>query len=214
MKSIRVFYKKKSLLKFVSHLDMNRFMTRMMRKTEIPAWYTEGFNTHLYLAFALPLSLGYESDYEIMDFKITNDGYPMEKIVSELNRVTPEYLEIISAAEPVLKTGDIAFAEFKIVFADKDLSAKLSEFLSKEEIICQKKNKKGEIIYVNIAPKIKSFKINLQDKTELWLVVPAGSRENINPALLIEAFEKNEDRHFDYDITRTGIFDSDMNLFR
>ena len=86
MRNVRIIYKKKSLLKFISHLDMNRFMTRVLRRTDIPFWYTEGFNTHLYINFALPLSLGFESDYEIMDLKITDDEYSFAQIKEKRHR--------------------------------------------------------------------------------------------------------------------------------
>ncbi len=62
MKNVRVFYSKKGRMKFISHLDMNRFMTRMILKSGLPVWYTEGFNPRPYLTFALPLSLGFESE--------------------------------------------------------------------------------------------------------------------------------------------------------
>ena len=74
-------------MRFVSHLDMNRFMTRVIRKTNIPVWYTQGFNSRLYIAFALPLSLGFESDYEAMDLKITDDGYSHDDVVKELEDI-------------------------------------------------------------------------------------------------------------------------------
>ena len=44
-------------MKFISHLDMQRFMIRMIRRSGIPVWYSEGFNPHPYITFALPLSL-------------------------------------------------------------------------------------------------------------------------------------------------------------
>ena len=34
---------------------------RALKRSKIDFWYTEGFHPHLYLTFALPLSLGYES---------------------------------------------------------------------------------------------------------------------------------------------------------
>ncbi|MBQ8303735.1 MAG: DUF2344 domain-containing protein, partial [Clostridia bacterium] len=61
MKNVRLIYEKKDRMRFVSHLDMTRFMSRMIQKSKVPVWYTEGFNKHIYVTFALPLSLGFES---------------------------------------------------------------------------------------------------------------------------------------------------------
>ena len=75
LKSVRLFFKKNGPLKFVSHLDMNRVMIRLLRLSKVPVWYTEGFNRHPYITFALPLSLGFSSEYEVMDFRFDNDSF-------------------------------------------------------------------------------------------------------------------------------------------
>ena len=214
MKNVRVFYKKKSRMKFISHLDMNRFMTRMLRRTDIPVWYTEGFNTHAYITFALPLSLGFESEYEIMDFKVTDDEYSTDRVVSELKRVSPQYIEIISAAAPVLKTGKVAFAEFQVIFDDNAVLAdSLIEFLNRDEILCVKTNKKGVQKTVNIAEKFGEWQVTDTGNTVLTLTLPAGN-ENINPTLLLTAFADANGKLPFYRITRTKILDENMQIFR
>ena len=67
----RVFYTKTGRLKYISHLDVNRLMQRALKRSGLPVWYSEGFNPHIYITFALPLALGLESRYEIMDFRLT-----------------------------------------------------------------------------------------------------------------------------------------------
>ena len=212
LKNVRVFYKKKSQLKFVSHLDMNRFMTRTIRRTDIPVWYTEGFNCHAYITFALPLSLGFESDYEIMDFKVTDDNYSLENIKSELIRVMPEFIEIIDVSDPVLKTGKIAYAEFSIVFEEfsDDIKKDINAFFSKENIVCIKKNKKGVDKTVDLKPKIKNYII---DDDKIILTLNAGN-DNLNPTLLLSAFEDEFYALPFCAITRTKIFDEQLTLFK
>ena len=79
LKSVRLFFKKNGPLKFVSHLDMNRVMIRLLRLSKVPVWYTEGFNRHPYITFALPLSLGFSSEYEVMDFRFDNDDFEISR---------------------------------------------------------------------------------------------------------------------------------------
>ncbi len=214
MRNVRIIYKKKSLLKFISHLDMNRFMTRVLRRTDIPFWYTEGFNTHLYINFALPLSLGFESDYEIMDLKITDDEYSFAQIKEKIERVMPEYIEIVSVAAPWMKNSEIAYAEFCIEFENDDFARVLNAFLSREEIMIEKKNKKGVIKTVNLAEKIRRFSTyNIDGKTVLKITLPAGSSENINPVLLLDAL-KNENGYLpEYDIIRHSVLNNNLELF-
>ena len=71
-------------MRFISHLDMTRFMARVIRRAELPVWYTEGFNPHLYMTFALPLSLGFESEYEVVDIRLLDDGYPIDTLCDKL----------------------------------------------------------------------------------------------------------------------------------
>ncbi len=212
MKNVRVVYKKKSLLKFISHLDTNRFMIRALRRTDIPFWYTEGFNRHLYINFALPLSLGFESDYEIMELKLSDDDYPLEAVKKRIEEVMPEQIEIISVENPVMKNSEIAFAEFNIVF-DGDVLSQINEFISREEILIGKKNKKGVIKTVNLADKIKSWNTKYENgATVLNIVLPAGSSENINPTLFLDALKEEWQIPF-YEITRHSILNSNLEKF-
>lgn len=208
LKSVRVFYKKNGRMRFVSHLDMNRFMTRIIRRTDIPVWYTEGYNTHAYITFALPLSLGFESEYEIMDFKLNDESYSLEKVKSQLMSVMPEYIEIIKVAEPVNKVAKLSFAEFNIWLDDK-IGDELEEFLA-GDIICTKKNKKGVEKQIDIGAKIVSYRIDEDEKTLLDIILPAGSADNINPSLLLDEFFKKRENSVYYFVTRTMLFDDDM----
>lgn len=215
MKNVRIFYTKRSRMRFVSHLDMTRFMSRIIRRAGLPVWYTEGFNPHLYLTFALPLSLGFESDYEICDIRLTDDDYPLEKICDVLNAVSGEYIHFFKASEPKNKAGKVAFAEFSILFDDGGaLQQPLRDFLSRDSITVEKKTKRGEIKQLEVASKIKDFKLCADgENTRLNLILPAGSEDNLNPELLLSAFFEDGNNYYCYITTRKAIFDSELNLF-
>ncbi len=213
MRNVRIFLYKKDRLKFVSHLDMNRFMTRILQLSKIPFWYTEGFNPHPYLTFALPLSLGFESEYEILDIRVVDDAFTNEMVKESLNRVMPEYIQAYEVCDAVLKAGKIGYAEFKISFSQfpQDLPHKLSTFLLQESIVVEKTGKKGKVSSIDLAPKIKSFTLDYEDnQLVLTLILPAGGADNVNPTLLLDAFG---DLPY-YRVCRTKVFDTDMNLFK
>lgn len=215
MKSVRLFYTKRSKMRFISHLDMTRFMTRILRRAGLPVWYTEGFNPHLYITFALPLSLGFESDYEVMDIRLTDDDYPLDKICDALNAVCPPYIHFFKAAEPKNKAGAVAFCDFTVRFDDGGaLADTLNRFLSRESITVQKKTKKGEMKQLEVADKIKGFSVEtVGGNTRLFLTLPAGSADNLNPELILSAFFEGGNDYYCYTITRTAIYDGDLNLF-
>lgn len=211
MRNVRVYFSKSGRMKFASHLDMNRLMTRLIRLSKIPVWYTEGFNQHPYITFALPLSLGFTSDYEVMDIRITDDEFSNEKVAASLASVFPEGLNIIKVCDAVNKTGKIAFARFRITFEAKDntFTESLQSFLNKDSIITTKKTKKGSLKEIDIAPFIKESNIEIAENVVLDIVLPAGGDCNINPTLLLEAYGNLPD----YSICRTMIYDDKMECF-
>ena len=114
---VRAVFEKKGRAKYISHLDLNRCMLRTFRRSRLPIWYTEGFNPHPYYAFALALSLGFESSCEIMDFNITDDNMSMEEIRDRLNEVMPEGMHIVSVAPQRLKITAITSARYSFTLA-------------------------------------------------------------------------------------------------
>ena len=50
-KDVRVWFSKTGTARYISHLDLNRCMSRAFHKAKLPLWYTEGFNPHV---FGLP----------------------------------------------------------------------------------------------------------------------------------------------------------------
>lgn len=202
-------------MRFISHLDMTRFLARIIRRAELPVWYTEGFNPHLYMTFILPLPLGMSSEYEAVDIRILDDNYDISTLCDKLNLVCPPYIKFFDAKAPVKKAGDVSFAEFKICFSDNGkIKESLNDFLSGDSITVLKKTKKGDIKELEVADKIVDFSFNSKDSnTQLKITLPAGSLENLNPELILTAFFEQNGSYYCYDITRTAILDKNKNLF-
>ena len=214
MRTVRIFYKKKGSLKFISHLDTNRFMIRMVRKSGIPVWYSEGFNPHPYLTFALPLSLGFDSDYEVMEMRIIDDNFSNKMILEALSKQMPIGIEIFACESPCMKTGEIAYAEYLIDFNGdfSDIIDDWKGFLSSYEIFAEKKTKKGSTKLINLKEFIKEYKV---EDTGIKLIVCAGSSNNLNPKIILDAFASNLKKSLTpYSITRTMLYNSEMNIFK
>lgn len=213
MKSVRVFFEKTGDLKFVSHLDLNRFMIRMVRLSGIPVWYSEGFNPHPYITFALPLSLGFESTYEIMDIRLDDDDYPCSEVFNNLCVKLPKGLKMTSCCEPVMKSGDVAYAKFVLDFGDgfSAFADKLKEFMMSRSIIAEKRTKKGGLKTVDLQEMIHSWSFT---ENGIELVLAAGGSNNLNPKLLIETFGEKSGTDLPlYSVTRVGLYNSKMELF-
>ena len=214
LKDVRIYFKKTGRMKFISHLDLQRFMIRMIRMSGIPVWYSEGFNPHPYITFALPLSLGFESTYDVMDLRLNEDSYPLKDVLDNLIGVMPEGIELFGIGDPWMKVGEIAFAEYEIYYDQllPETAERLKKFLSMPNILTEKKNKKGKINTVDLAPSIKSFEVC---DNKVSLILAAGGSNNLNPKLLIEAFENEENIKLPYGtVVRTMIYNSKMEQFK
>ena len=212
MKNVRIFYRKLGSMKFVSHLDMNRFLSRIIAKAKIPVWYTEGFNQHIYMNFALPLSLGYEGYYEMVDIRLTDDDFSLKNCLEALKNVAVADIEFVSAAEPQMPMKTIGFAKYELTFEDFSFKDSLTDFLNQESILCTKKGKKGKEKQIDLIPKIKEF---ATDDTGICLILAAGSEDNLNPALIMDTFfEQVGVPHSFYSVKRTMIYNKDFAEFK
>ncbi len=220
MRCVRVWFKKMGMSRYVSHLDLMRAMTRAVRRADVPLWYTEGFNPHPYITFALPLSLGMESLYESMDMRIEGDSTNQE-IFDMLKGAMPPGIDIVSVEDPVFDPKKIAFGEFDVFFnCEKNpdnLLALIEEMLCGDELIVQKLGKKGRhkvLKDINLIEFIKSYKTGkLENRVKLSLVLPAGSTTNVNPSLLADEIQKRAG-DVSYTIVRKKLLTENMEDFR
>lgn len=215
MKKIRCIFEKTGDARFISHLDLNRVMQRAIRRAGIPVWYTEGFNTHPYITFANPLSLGFESRYEIMDTKLDDDEFSLVELIKRLNETLPEGIKLSAAYEPTVKISQIAYSAYRIKFnATKDEFEKLLTALH-GELTAVKKGKAGEKI-IDIAQYIYNVDIKLDGcLAVLKVTLPASQEININPNLLTSAlFSKAEIPERLTRVIRTELLDADLKTFR
>lgn len=197
MLNVRVFYHKTGRAKYISHLDAMRCMQRAIVRAGLPVWYTEGFNPHIYLTFPLPLPLGYESESEVMDFRLTDGTFPLPEVTERLDTALPPDIRVVRTALPVHKAEDIAKASYCIRaaaqgFDGKTLARAFASFMEQEEILVEKQAKKGArkvIKQVDIRPLCTLHAAKAEgDAVQLALQTAAGIRTNVNPSLLMQAF--------------------------
>ncbi len=193
MRSIRIFFEKKNMAKYISHLDLMRCFSRAVKRARLNIWYTEGFNPHAFMTFSLPLSLGTESFCESVDIRML-DETPLDEIKDRLNETLPPDIRITKVAEPVHKADEIAFAEFEIRLNTDNpekVKASVEEKISASEIIVEKKAKQGRkkvLKPVDIKGNIHSYELETGEKYVLLkIIISAGTKTNINPSLLIDA---------------------------
>lgn len=221
MRCVRVWFKKMGMSRYVSHLDLMRAMSRTVRRANLPLWYTEGFNPHPYMTFALPLSLGMESLCESMDIRIEGES-TNEDIFNMLKGSMPPGIDIISVDEPQYDQKYIAFGEFDVFFESEkdaqDIAKLIKTSLESDELIVQKLGKKGRhkvFKDINLIEFVKSYDISvILNKVRLTIVLPAGSTTNVNPSLLADEIVKRYGKELPYTIVRKALYLENMEKFR
>lgn len=221
MREVRLRFSKTGRLKYISHLDINRAMSRALKRAQIPLWYTEGFNPHPYMSFSLPLSLGVESLCESVDLRIIGD-ITNDEIKNRLNNVLPQDIKIVDVYDDFRDNSEIVYSDYVYKFEFKDNEAafeKIKNVLSLDEIIALKKGKQGRkrvMKETNIKSFIDKYSISIRnDVIVLNIRLLAGPEKNLNPSLLFDTIIRLIDMDFEWkSIARISLLDKDYKEFR
>lgn len=181
MADIRVCFSKMGKLKYISHLDLQRALNRMLLRTGLPIAYSEGFNPHPRLNIALPLSIYQEGERELFDFRLTED-IPLDIVTEKLRKSVFNGMEIIevSLAEGKLTTQK---ALWRLEF-ETDMSVSEFEAAVSGEMPVTKRTKKGEKL-VDISPMVEFISAQ---KSENGIVarfkLNAAGNDYLNPSYI------------------------------
>lgn len=189
---LRATFKKGEALRYTGHLDILRTFVRGMRRAEIPFKYSEGFNPHAVMSFALPLGVGTTSGCEIVEIQM-KEQIPVDDFIKAVNeKMPPESIEILSAEYSDKKTPVIVKAEYVIEYEnDKPLNySEIKDALSGKEILIEKKSKR-QMKEINLSDHIFESKIEKKDEKSftLYATVSAGNTFNIKPQLLTDGLK-------------------------
>lgn len=208
-------FTKKGDIRYISHLDLLRLFKRTFKRLNVKLLYSQGFNPHPKMGFAQPLSLGYESNGEILEIETVNK-LDSEELIEMINKIMPEGLKVTACMELENVEKSLAAitetAKYTIHISQKcknENDIEIHKFLSQEKIIVQKLNKKKELIDLDIKPMIRKISvISSNENIEISALIDAGSVSNLSPELLIKAigsyYKLNFDRS-DVKIVRENI---------
>lgn len=214
----RIKFAKSGMAKYISHLDLLRCFTRSIMRAGLPVKYSQGFNPHQKITFALPLSIGVTSECETVDIDF-EDGTSHEEIKELLGKNLPPDISVIDVYNIKKSANDIVSAKYHVsLFTDEELECeKLCVFFNQAEVSIIKKTKKKGETEVNLMDFVKGY--NLAEtqnkptvdgfKTEFDLTLSAGGQSNLKPEIAINALQNYlapQCAVTSYDIHRTNIF--------
>jgi len=141
---------KQPRLRFISHLDLQRFFQRAVNRTGLPIAWSQGFNPHPVMSFGSALALGWTSEYEVIDIKLSA---PMGRKRTEeaVRAALPEDLPVIEVrmvddrhAAPMAL---VRMSDYTVKLEGENAPAILEQipaFLKSEVVRAMKKTKAGE----------------------------------------------------------------------
>lgn len=216
-KTLRVRFEKTGKLQYISHLDLLRTMQSALRRAKVDMVYSEGFNPHMKINFALPLSIRIESVCEFMDIK-TEGRTACADVKDALAGNLPEDMKVLEVYEAEGKFTDVKYAGYTICLdygADSEKGAEIGKTLFSAPLTVTKKTKKGER-EVDIQPMIERVDV----RYEYGCVVIdcrlcADSESYLNPFYLTGALDKAMGfEAFHRRVLRTGVYGEDNKPFR
>lgn len=194
-------FTKESEIKFVGHLDLMRTIQRMMKRSGLPVEYSKGFNPHINLSIAQPLSVGVYSGGDYFDAPLMED-IDEDAVKAALNSVAPPGIKILEVSkikdEPNKKVFksmaaiDAASYRIRMRYTDAgQLEKEMDALLKKNDWTILKKSKSGEK-EVDIKPMVRNIDYRITDSfLILEATVNCGSKENLSPELLSELVRVN-----------------------
>ena len=193
----RLLFSKTGRAKYISHLDLMRTFQRAFFRSGIQIRHTEGFNPHPFVSIALPLSVGYSSQCEILEFGLVG-GASYEEVPARLTAAMPEGIVIHScypAQRPVKELSRVNYIINMEYEEGRPLEAEtaLSRLLGQESLVVRKKSKKAKSgqVEVDLIPLIAKFTVEgRRDTIALDLIIRAQN-PGLNPELIVSAIREH-----------------------
>lgn len=205
-KEVRVIFNKTGSAMWFSHLDLMRAVSRALRRSRLDIWMSEGYTPRPHIVFTPPLSLGYESTGEIMDFRL-NLGAELDG--EALKKCFPPALSVREVYLPKTKQKEIVYADYVITLETEVTDGAIAELFS-QPIEMVKKTKRGESV-TDITSLIKRFEVQ---NGVIATTVCCGAENTLNPSYILKALESiGVDPEYAH-VCRTGFRKADMSEFK
>lgn len=217
----RLLFKKTGNAVWMSHLDLMRLFQRAFKRAGLPLTHTQGFNPRPSVSIALPLSVGVESECELLDFDLEVESVSCDEILTRLNQSLVEGVQVLQVYENGKKIRDLSLLHCQVALEydngiPENAKAGLEELFQRDSLIVPKKGKNG-MQDQDIIPMLKSMELLAEGESELVLdCVVCCQNPTLNPMQLVAAIALHlpELKPDFAKCRRIEIFDADKNLFR
>lgn len=189
----RLLYTKQGNAVWISHLDLMRTFQRCFRRAGIQIKQTEGFSPHAFVSIALPLSVGAESQCEILDFTLVGET-ELSELPEKLNHFLPEGIQITEAYDSTRKIKELTHLRAKITLqydagVPSGAEQAVRTLLTGPTLLVEKKTKKGPA-EVDLRPMLRECDVNEVGNRLVMHVLVCAQNPSLNPDLLVAAVRR------------------------
>ena len=216
----RALFEKTGNARYISHLDLMRVFQRAFKRAGLPLTHTQGFNPRPSVSIALPLSLGVESQCELLDFELERP-YACAEIREKLNAALIDGVYIREVYEQGQKLKNLALLQSRLVLEyDGQISDTAEDVIqslfSRPELIVEKKGKNGTTQQDIISMLRRLAVKKLSDREMEITALHSCQNPSLNPMQLSAAITKYlPGLSPDYvRCFREEIFDTNETIFR
>lgn len=216
----RLLFAKKGNAVWMSHLDLMRLFQRAFKRAGLKLKHTQGFNPRPTVSIALPLSVGVESDCELLDFELEGQEIPAD-IIDALNRALVSGVYVRSCYTDGRKLRDLSLLRCVVSLEydcgiPQEAEDKIRNLFAQDSLVVPKKTKNG-VQDQDIIPMIREFKLNRTNGQTLEMeALVCCQNPTLNPMQMASAIDLYlPGMKADFaKCRRIEIFDGDKNIFR
>ena len=191
----RILFEKKGNAVWISHLDLMRLFQRAFKRSGLALTHTQGFNPRPSVSIALPLSVGVESDCEMLDFDLDGDKVANRIVRGKLNDYLLPGIRVIKVYDNGQKLKNLALLDTVVTLeydngVPENCVDALKELFSREEVLVEKKSKNG-VKDENIIPMIRALEVYQPDCQTIVLSARICCQNpTLNPNQMVAAIAK------------------------
>ena len=190
----RLLFTKTGRARYISHLDLMRTFQRAFSRAKISIKHTEGFNPHPFVSIALPLSVGFSSQCEILEFGLL-EGTSYEEVPERLTAVMPEGIVVHRCYPGERKLKELSNVNYIMTFdypegRPQETEPAMAALFGRESVVVKKKSNKAKSGFteVDIIPLVHGWRIECQSDTMMVDLVLSAQNPGLNPDLIRAAF--------------------------
>lgn len=217
----RLVFSKTGRAKYISHLDLMRTFQRAFFRAGIQIKHTEGFNPHPFVSIALPLSVGYSSECEILEFGLVG-GATAREVPQKLTAAMPEGIVVHRCGPAKKALKELAYVNYIVSMEYEEgrpLEAEtaMKDMLSRESLVVRKRSKKAKSGFteVDLIPLIQSWNLECTRDTMTLDMVLSAQNPGLNPEQIRAAFCETYPQYAPDFVSfhRRAVLDREMQIF-